>query len=73
MFFFIFINANILFSKQKSISRFYITDKTLSTTKLIKLIKKKRLIKVVLDKNIEVFVIYILFLLIIIIYLAKKA
>lgn len=59
MFFLIFSNANILFSNQKLIWRFYIVTKSLPTTKKIELIDKKKSAKVALNKNVEVFGLYI--------------
>lgn len=62
-----------LVCKKKLILRFYIAAKTVSTTKQIKLINKKIFAKTLLDKNVKVFLIYITFLFIIAIYLARKA
>lgn len=59
MFFLIFSNANILFSNQKLIWRFYIVTKSLPTTKKIELIDKKKSAKIALNKNVEAFGLYI--------------
>lgn len=59
IFFLIFSNENIHFIKKKLIRRFYITIKTLLTIKKVQLINKKEITKIALDKNIEIFIIYI--------------
>ena len=73
MLFLTYSNANIKFALKKLIWRFYIAIKALSTTKRIKIINKKEFVKVALDKNIEVFVMHLTFLLKIIIYPLIKA
>lgn len=57
----VFSNANISFSEQRLIWRFYIIGKILPITKQIKIIDKKEFAITVLDKNVEVFVMYITF------------
>lgn len=58
MFFLRFSNANILFSKQELILRFYIIAKALSNTKQVKIIDRKKFAKLALNKNVEVFILY---------------
>lgn len=72
MFFLIFSNPNIQFAKRKFIQRFYTTAKILQITKKVEIDNKKKFVKVALDKNSKVFIIYITFLLTMVIYLAKK-
>lgn len=62
MFFLIFSNADIPFSKQELIYSFYTTAKALTGIKKVELINKKEFIKTVFDKNSVTFVIYIAFL-----------
>ena len=59
MLFFIFSNVNMLFAKQELIRRFYIIIKALSTIKQVKIIYKRKFTKMVLDKNVKVFVLHI--------------
>ena len=76
MLFLTFSNTNIPFTEKKLIWRFYTFAKTLSTIYQIELINKKEFIKVSLDKNIKVFVVYINSLSLrskIIIHLSRKA
>lgn len=51
-------NVVILVLEQEFHLNFYTTAKTLLTIKQIEFINKKRFFKVVLDKNIEIFIIY---------------
>lgn len=53
-------NANVKFVElEKLIWRFYITAEVLSTAIQVKLINKRKFVKAALDKNSEIFVIYI--------------
>lgn len=72
--FFIVSNANIQFAKKKLTYRSCTLDKALSTTKQVEFIDNKKFAKVVLDKNVEDFVIHVIFLSssLMLIYLAKK-
>lgn len=72
-----FNNADVLFLEQKLIWRSYTAAQGLFTTKRIKFINKKKIAKVVLDENVEAFMIYVISFrlsknLIMIIHLAKK-
>ena len=72
--FLIFSKVDIQFTEKKLTWRIYITKEALLTTCWVKLIDWKKFAKVVLDKNIEVFVMYISSLrLKMTIYPAKKA
>ena len=74
MLFLTFGNVNVQFARKKLIWRTYTTKKALPTIRQVKLINQKEFAKVALDKNIEVFMIYISSLrLRIIIHLVKKA
>ena len=72
MHFLILSNIKIRFAQKKLDLRAYIAVEALSTTKRIKIINKKEFARAILDKNIKVFIIYIISLLTIAIYLAKK-
>ena len=61
MFFFTFNNTNIQFAWKKLISRFYTAIKALSTTKQVEIIDKKKFAKTALDKNVEPFIIHVIF------------
>ena len=56
--FFTLSNVNIQFAKKKLTWRSYITAKTLPTTKQVEIIDKRKFAKTALDKNVEVFVVY---------------
>ena len=71
IFFLTFNNTNILFVEQKL--RFYIAIKALPITKQMKIMDEKKFAKAALDKYIEIFLVFVTFLLTIIIHLAKKA
>lgn len=74
MFFLFFNNVDILFTELgKLIYQSYNTVEVLSITSKIKLINKKEFVKVILDKNLETFIIYLLALEVIIIYLCLIA
>lgn len=66
-------NADVFSVKQKLTLKFYIIVKVLSTNKRVKIIDKKFFAKATLDKNVETFVMYIIFLLTMTIHSAKKA
>lgn len=68
-----FSNADIQFVQKKLIWRSYTAAKALTTTKQAEFINKKEFVKAVLDKNVEVVVMYVTFLLIMAIRVAKKA
>ena len=69
-----FSNADIKFAEKNLTWKFHTTKKALPTTWKVVLINKKKFAKVALDKNIEVFIVYIaLFILKMTIYLACKA
>ena len=53
MLFLTFKNTNIRFSDLEFIWKFYTTNKTISTTKLVKIIDKKIFANVVVYKNIK--------------------
>lgn len=59
MYFLILNNADIQFIKKELIWKIYIIAAALSTTGWIEFIKKKDFAQVVLNKNIEVFVVYV--------------
>lgn len=77
IFFLTFSNVNIQFAIKKLIQRSYITTEALPTTKRVKIIDKKKFAKIVLNENVEVFVVHLTFFsfnkLTIIIHLARKA
>lgn len=62
-------NSNVMFGMKKLTQKFYTTIKVLSTTSRVELIDKKDLIKNLLDKSLEIFIMYILAVKIINIYL----
>lgn len=72
IFFFILNNINILFANKMLICRFHMNLEALPNIWQVKIIYKTEFAKVKLDKNIQVFVIYVFFLYLdkIIIYLA---
>lgn len=55
-----FNNANIQFIEKKFTWKFYFTTKTLSTTKLVELINKKEFAKIVLNKESETLIVYVI-------------
>ena len=61
MLFLTFSNANIQFIEKKLTWRSYTTEKSLPTTRRVKLIIKKEFAKAALDKNIKAFVVYVAF------------
>ena len=74
MTFLIFSNIDVQFAKKEIIWKNYTTKKALSTTHQVKLVDQKKYAKVVLDKNIEVFVTHVSFLgLKLTIHLVRKA
>ena len=60
--FFFHIIRNIIFINQKLIYIFYTIAKALLITKYIKVTNKKKFVRVNLNKNIKLFIIYIVFL-----------
>ena len=60
--FFTFNNADILFVNQKLTWKTYTTKEALPTIQRVELIDKKKFARAVLDENIEVFVVYVAFL-----------
>ena len=65
-------NAEMFFSDREFTWRSYIAAEALSTTKRVELIDKKKFAKTALDKNVEAFVVYIISLLPMAIYQARK-
>lgn len=53
-------NTNIKFAEIELFWRLYTTAKALPTTKQVELINKKKFAKMVLDKNLEIFMIYVI-------------
>lgn len=68
MLFLAFNNTDFQFGAEQLTRRTYTIAIALSTTSQVKLIDKKEFVKVVLDKNSETFIIYILAIEIITIY-----
>lgn len=54
-------NANIKFVDQKLIWRSYIAIEALLTTKQVEIINKKKFVKMALNENVKVFILYIAF------------
>lgn len=54
-----FSNTNIEFNAQSFIWRSYSTAKALSTTRQVELIDKPKFVKIVLNKNSEIFIVYV--------------
>ena len=59
MLFLVLSNANVKFAAQKRIWRSYTAAKTLSTTKQVELIDKKKLAGAALNEQLETFVVYV--------------
>ena len=67
-------NANIQFAEKELTCRSYTTKEVLSTTRWVELIDKKKFTKATLDKNVEVFVVHVAFLISkMLIHLAQEA
>lgn len=58
--------------KKQLTLKFWTLAKTLLIIKQIKFINKKKFVKIILDKNIKIFIIYMFFFSFILIYLVKK-
>ena len=70
---FLFLNnINIVFVDYKSIQKSYITTKALLTTQQVEIINRKKFAKVVLDKSVKIFIVYITFFTLKSIHLAYK-
>ena len=70
--FFTLSNVNIQFAKKKITWRSYTVAKALPTTKRVEIINKKKFAKAALNKHVEVFVMYMTFLSMMAIHLARE-